>query len=154
VSERPDERWMDSMSGPTIGGEAGESPLVVGFAPQFRAHPYAGEPAPVGPLGSAGGGSGGGGSAGSGLSHGLNVPVCRDISYGLAKDAEDLERIAEDADVSVRRILDVWDGEDAERFRVRWLRSQRELDEATTSLRTLRRSLELAVDQQEAASRH
>lgn len=153
MSERPDEGWMDSMSGPMIGG-ADDSPLVVGFPAQFRTHPYAGEPSAAGPLASAGAGSGGGGSAGGGLSHGLNVPVCRDISYGLAKDADDLERIGEDAEVSVRRILDVWDGEDAERFRVRWLRSQRELDEATTSLRNLRRGLELAVDQQEAASRH
>lgn len=149
MSESPQHGAMPSLPGPAIAGAAEEQAVAIGFPTEFRSGPYAGSPSAPSwaPLPS--GGTGGSG----GPSHGLNVPVCRDISYDLTKDADSLDHIAESADSAVRRIVDVWDGADAEEFRTRWRRSRREVDEATTSLRTMRRLLDEAVDQQEAASR-
>jgi uncharacterized protein YukE len=140
------------LPGPSIAGAVEEQAVAIGFPTEFRSGSYAVGPGAVGwsPMTPAGADTGGGSGP---ISHGLNVGVCRDISYGLTKDAEGLEQIAEAADGAVRRIVDVWEGEDGEQFRATWRRSRRAVDEATTSLRTMRRRLDAAVDEQEAASR-
>jgi uncharacterized protein YukE len=94
-----------------------------------------------------------GGQGGGVPSHGLNVPVCEDLSYGLAHDADSLEEVIEDADFSVRRIREEWHGPDAERWQATWSTQRRHLSEATEGLVAMRRGLEIAIEEQQRASR-
>ena len=120
----------------------GAGPNAAEAVPAPGAHPGPGA------TGTASGGHGGGAP-----SHGLNVPVCQDLSYGLAHDADSLVEVIEDADFSVRRIREEWHGPDAERWQATWSTQRRRLSEATEGLVAMRRRVEVAIEEQQRASR-
>ncbi len=89
----------------------------------------------------------------AGPTHGLNVPACEDVAFGLGHDARALAEVIDDVDVAVRRIRDEWHGPDAERWQARWSQERRRLTEAAEGLVAMRRRLELDIDEQQRTSR-
>lgn len=93
------------------------------------------------------------GSAPAGPSHGLNVPVCQDVSFEMGHDAGTLAEIIEAVDFSVRRVRDEWHGPDAESWQAKWTSQRRRIMEASEGLVTMRRRLDLDIEEQQRTSR-
>lgn len=94
-----------------------------------------------------------GGAATGGPTHGLNVPACEDIAFGLGHDARALAEVIDEVEVVVRRVLSEWHGPDAERWQARWTAQRHRLTDAAEGLAAMRRRLDLVIDEQQRTSR-